>query len=260
MVLGTSGRAQSAGCVQSAQTLMVYLAGISFDSGPFSGTIKTTFEQKLPDGNVIHAVIHTRDARDSAGRTLTQAAQGCTRGEDGLIQQRLSVQVNDSVAGTSASWSLGGNEVLKTVQVYHQQPAPPAVAVRPPQPSTPEELARQQKALQAIRAQQAELQKERKIEDLGMKSINGVLARGTRTTRTIPAGEEGNEKPLVVVDERWQSKELGLVLYFISDDPRRGRTTEEYEELTVGEPDPALFAFPAGYTVQERAPDGTPLH
>jgi len=42
----------------------------------------------------------------------------------------------------------------------------------------------------------------------------------------------------------------------IDDDPRRGRTTMEYEELSVGEPDASLFAPPAGYTVQERPQGG----
>lgn len=246
--LGASGQAQSTGCVQSAQTMMVFYAGVSAGKVAFSGTIKTTFEQKLADGNVIRAVIHTRDARDSSGRTMVQGAQGCARGEDGQIEQRLSVQVNDPVAGTGSSWYVGGTDSPKVLHVYHQSaPLPPRVP--PPHPPTPEELAQQQQALQAHRAQQAELQKDRKIEDLGAKQINGVLAQGTRTTRTIPAGLEGNEKPLVLVDERWQSKDLGLVLYFINDDPRRGRTVEEYEELTLREPDAALFALPADYTV-----------
>jgi hypothetical protein len=234
---------------------MAFYAGSSASKAPYSGTIKTTFEQKLPDGNVIRAVIHTRGARDSSGRTIMQGAQGCARGEDGQLEQRLSVQVADPVAGTSSSWYLGGKDSLKVVQVF-RQPAPPPPSPPSPKPSTPEEMARQQKALQAYRAQQAELQKNSKTEDLGAKQINGVLAQGTRITRTIPAGEEGNEKPLVVVTERWQSKDLGLILYFINDDPRRGRTVEEYEELNLGEPDPALFAPPAGYTVQEQTPSG----
>ena len=33
-----------------------------------------------------------------------------------------------------------------------------------------------------------------KKESLGTQTINGVVAEGTRTTRTIPAGQIGNEK------------------------------------------------------------------
>jgi hypothetical protein len=239
--------------------MMAFYAGSSASKAPYSGTIKTTFEQKLPDGNVIRAVIHTRGARDSSGRTMMQGAQGCALGEAGQIEQRLSVQVADPVAGTSSSWYLGGRDSPKVEQVYHQAAPPPPPAPLQ-KPSTPEELAQQQKAMQANRARQAELQKNSKTEDLGVKQIHGVLAQGTRITRAIPAGEEGNEKPLVVVIERWESKDLGLILCFMNDDPRRGRTVEEYEELNLGEPDPALFAPPAGYTVQEHSADGTLLH
>ena len=95
-----------------------------------------------------------------------------------------------------------------------------------------------------------------RTENLGIKDFNGIPAEGTRTTRTIPAGEEGNDQPLVVINETWRSKELGLTLMTIGEDPRRGRTTIEYEELNRGEPDPALFAPPAGYTVQEQRVNG----
>jgi hypothetical protein len=39
-------------------------------NAPFSGTVKTTFDQKLPDGNSIHGIFYVRDARDSAQDAL----------------------------------------------------------------------------------------------------------------------------------------------------------------------------------------------
>jgi hypothetical protein len=91
-------------------------------------------------------------------------------------------------------------------------------------------------------------------DDLGSKTIHGVVAEGTRTTQTIPAGQEGNSMPLTIVHETWRSRELGLTLRVMDDDPRRGRTTAEYEELTLGEPDSAVFAPPADYKVQDVHP------
>jgi hypothetical protein len=79
-----------------------------------------------------------------------------------------------------------------------------------------------------------------------------VSAEGIRTTRTIPAGAEGNERPMKIINETWRSKDLGLTLMSIHDDPRNGRTTAEYIELQRAEPDPALFNTPAGYTVEDR--------
>jgi hypothetical protein len=94
--------------------------------------------------------------------------------------------------------------------------------------------------------------RETKTEDLGMRTIAGVEAHGTRTTRTIAPGDEGNDLPLVVMDEMWRSKEFGLVVLGITDDPRVGRKTFEVEELSSSEPDASVFAPPDGYKIVER--------
>ena len=103
----------------------------------------------------------------------------------------------------------------------------------------------------AFEAELAYVQKEKKSEDLGSKLINGVTARGWRITRTIPAAEVGNSKPLIVVIEKWESAELALTLYAMQDDPRSGRTTVEFQDLEMKEPDPGLFMPPSDYKVVE---------
>jgi hypothetical protein len=70
----------------------------------------------------------------------------------------------------------------------------------------------------------------------------------------IPAGEQGNTLPLKIVHEEWRSRELGLRLMVIDDDPRRGKTTVEFEKLQLGEPDSALFTPPADYRVEDVHP------
>jgi hypothetical protein len=176
-------------------------------------------------------------------------ATGCERGNDGQAHESISVSVSDPVARTNTNWAVGNEDLQKVAQVYHQPEPLPAVKRQPP---SAEELARQQ----AARAIQAARQKQNKFEDLGVKQINGITAHGTRTTQTVLAGEAGNDQPLVVVREMWRSSDFDLLLYAMTDDPRRGRTAMEFEELNQGEPDPALFAPPAGYTVQERSADG----
>jgi hypothetical protein len=47
-------------------------------------------------------------------------------------------------------------------------------------------------------------------ESLGTKSIEGVMAEGTRSTSTIPAGAIGNLMPIEVVSERWHSRQLQM--------------------------------------------------
>jgi hypothetical protein len=136
------------------------------------------------------------------------------------------------------------NLVPKVVRILHQNEIP----VKQP---SPEELAERQKMARARQTPRAEF----RTEDLGTKTINGLTAQGTRSVRTIPAGEEGNELPLEIIDERWMSRQMGLMLMVIKDDPRQGRTTVEFEELSTTEPDPALFAAPAGYRIEDVHPN-----
>jgi len=85
---------------------------------------------------------------------------------------------------------------------------------------------------------------------LPAQSIAGVNAEGVRTTITIPAGTQGNDKPLVSVREVWTSPDLKIVLLETSDDPRDGSRKTEVNSLTPGEPNPTLFQVPQGYTVK----------
>ena len=45
-------------------------------------------------------------------------------------------------------------------------------------------------------------------------------------------------------------------LYRTWDDPRRGKTVVEVEEINQGEPDPAMFEPPPGYTIKQVVPQG----
>lgn len=93
-----------------------------------------------------------------------------------------------------------------------------------------------------------------KKESLGTQTINGMLAEGTRTTRIIPAGEIGNEKPLQVVSERWYSSDLQIVLKSTRTDPRFGTTTYTVTNVQKTEPAATLFTVPADYAVKAGGP------
>jgi len=88
-----------------------------------------------------------------------------------------------------------------------------------------------------------------KREDLGSQMIEGVSAQGTRVTHTIPAGQIGNEKPIVVVSESWYSSELQTVIMSKSSDPRFGETSFTLTNIQRTEPEASLFAVPSDYTV-----------
>jgi hypothetical protein len=219
-------------------------------NAPFSATGKSTFDIKLWGGNTIHGVLLSRTARDSAGRTRVERIRRCWHGQDGNIHAEWTVVVNDNVAGKSLSWDIG-DLVLKVVYVkpFPANPQSPTPEEFNPLSPTPEELARQKREAELNQPPQNWLQ----IKDLGTKKINGISVEGKRATRTIAAGEEGNDRPMTRVDEVWNSKELGEKLMLIEEDPR-GRTVYEMEDVKLQEPDASLFAAPSGYRVEEIKP------
>jgi hypothetical protein len=86
-------------------------------------------------------------------------------------------------------------------------------------------------------------------EDLPPQNIEGVYATGKRTTRTIPAGQIGNEKDIVVMEEVWYSPDLQMNVMTKHSDPRTGENTYRLTNINRAEPDPSLFQVPPDYTV-----------
>jgi hypothetical protein len=211
-------------------------------NAPFSATGKLTVDQKLPGGNAVHGVFLSRAMRDSAGRARFETVTRCWRGADGNFQAAWTVLVMDSVARTRLTWDID-DLTPKVVHITHFSEQ------NRPQPA-PEPSAQQQRLRELNQVPQNEL----KIEDLGTKTINGVSAAGKRTTRTIPANEEGNVRPVTTVHEVWYSKELGQMVMTIDDDPRGSECVFVLENINLQEPDASLFAPPAGYAVEEIKP------
>jgi hypothetical protein len=89
-------------------------------------------------------------------------------------------------------------------------------------------------------------------EDLGLKMINGVMAKGSRVTITIPAGALGNNRDIKVVNERWYSDALGALVKSINTDPRFGVNEYELTEISQSAPDTSLFTPPYDYTLTTR--------
>jgi hypothetical protein len=92
---------------------------------------------------------------------------------------------------------------------------------------------------------------EAKTEKLETRNVEGVQAEGLRITTTIPAGDIGNEQPIQIVDERWYSPELQVVVMTRHSDPRFGETTYRLTNIARTEPSAALFQIPSDYTVKE---------
>jgi hypothetical protein len=87
-------------------------------------------------------------------------------------------------------------------------------------------------------------------ETLGSRSIEGVMAEGTRTTSTIAAGAIGNVMPIEVVTERWYSRDLQMAVLISRKDPRSGDSVYRLRNIVKAEPSPDLFTIPSDYQVR----------
>ena len=218
-------------------------------SSPFSADSVTEHVQRLGDGNRMVRKSNARLARDSEGRTrrehvLTRAGVLAPDGQpprlivigDPVAQVEYLV---DTARGTvrktrvrpeirEARRQMSGTEssfgVLMPTSAAHRRMAEGEQAAPPPAP---------------------------KREKLEAQEIEGVLAEGTRTTVTIPAGEFDNEQPLEITHEQWYSPELRMVILLKHNDPRFGETVFRLTNITRTEPSPELFAEPQGYRAEE---------
>ncbi len=213
---------------------------------PFSATATSETTSTLQDGSVLHRTLQVSMYRDSQGRSRQEATFtgfGPLTASGGTKKM---VMISDPVAGVH--FMLDDAQKVAHKSAMHTRGGNAATA-----DSAPQFAGKMQG-----REQQEEAAGLLKKESLGTQTINGVVAEGTRTTHTIPAGQIGNEKPLQVVTERWYSADLQILLKSTRTDPRFGTTTYTVTNLQRTEPAATLFAVPADYTVQAggRGPGG----
>ena len=91
-------------------------------------------------------------------------------------------------------------------------------------------------------------------ETLAAQPINGLIASGTRVTRTIPAGQIGNAQPIQTVREVWTSSDLKVAVMTKVSDPRTGTVVTQLTNVNRSEPDPTLFQVPADYEIIDSQP------
>ena len=77
------------------------------------------------------------------------------------------------------------------------------------------------------------------------------MATGQKTITTIPTGQIGNDRPIEIVDEQWESAELKVLMLSRHHDPRTGDIEYRLTNISRAEPPSYLFAVPSDYTVVE---------
>jgi hypothetical protein len=89
-------------------------------------------------------------------------------------------------------------------------------------------------------------------ENLGNQTMEGLPVVGTRETINYAPGSIGNNQSVTSSREFWYSTDLKTNLAIIRKDPREGTTTVHFTVFSRAEPDPAIFAVPPGFTVQDQ--------
>jgi hypothetical protein len=239
--------------------------GAPVQGAPYSATITNESIQTLADGNRIIQNNSGTTARDSEGRTRQDAALpmignlSATNAPhlvfimDPVAQVSYTLNLTDKTAQklsmpSGAVASGGGTVATGTVssgKVYFAQSAGVSAAGgQIPAPPPPPPMFIQKTVIGDDETQAT-------TEELGTQNMEGLQVTGVRTTRTIPTGEIGNEKPIVIVTEVWTSPDLKTVVYSKRSDPRMGEQTFKLTNITRAEPDASLFTVPADFKVTD---------
>jgi hypothetical protein len=236
---------------------------------PYSATITNESAQLLADGNRITQSSSGTTARDSQGRTRQDAplpaignmaaanAPHLVFINDPVGQKTYTLNLTEKTAqsfampgagiGTGVGVGAGGSVDANTFFLKAKQEAEASASGQTPEIATQKNLIMMDKAKAETFGEATEVN----TEDLGTQTMDGVLVTGTRTTKTIPVGQIGNEKPISIVIEVWASPELKTVVMSTRSDPRMGEQTFRLTNIVRAEPDASLFTVPADFKVIE---------
>jgi len=203
----------------------------------YSGDRVTVRTQTLADGTTITQRNLLKEWRDSEGRRREEFYQFRPGDPEDIP---VNIIITDPVAGVR--YYLSPPNHLATKSELKPRVSPPTTQANPapvnrlpaPPPPTAEH------------------------EDLGMQEIEGVNAKGARATFTIPAGAQGNDRPIQYTHESWYSEELQVQVMLVIKDPRSGEMVTRLTNINRDEPALELFQVPADYTIQETQTVVTP--
>lgn len=199
---------------------------------PYSADSQTDVVQTLADGNRIVRHTSGKFYRDSTGRTRREQTFGDVSPS---IPGETKIFIEDPTANSFWVMDPGSktSRHLANMAYRKSERAEPE-----PHPTEPEVLPKLDESRDIV------------TQDLGQKMIEGVQCNGKRDTITIPAGQIGNEQPIVIVTETWSSPALEAVVQSSTNDPRFGQTTYQLHNIKLGEPARQLFDPPANFHVE----------
>ena len=212
------------------------MAGRIVKGAPYSAQVVTHFTQALADGNRIQRTSAGTFARDSEGRTRTERSLAAIGPLAASGDTSTMIFINDPVAAMNYVLD-GKNHTARQMQMPADRPQR-----GPAGPGGPSDWQGRHPQRQSMAV---------KSDDLGTQVMEGVTVQGKRTTRTVPAGQMGNERAIDIVTETWYSPDLQAVVMSRTSDPRSGESLYKLTNISRAEPDHSLFTVPSDYTVQQ---------
>ncbi len=232
---------------------------------PFCATLATEHTQTFADGNRIHTSNNSSVCRDSEGRTRREAGLNLLGAAAQTSAPKL-ITIVDPVAGFRYML----DSETKTAHKIPLGPPEKARGITGEAVGAPEKGARVMfyqhvgpgepgmdaggDVLFTKRTEPASDGPAPAKESLGDQTIEGMHATGTRITTTIPAGQMGNEQPILITSERWYSPELKATVMTKHSDPWAGELKTQLTNVNTAEPDASLFQVPADYKVLNDKP------
>jgi hypothetical protein len=206
-------------------------AGDRVLKAPYSAQRRFTSSEKLADGTTKRSESGGSEARDSLGRTYSAGERFWTYLDQGksVLKSEMLYRIDDPVSNTETKW----DSTSKEVKVIHWP-----------------EKASSGTACNLCGPFLADIPGT-VVEKLGVKTIEGVVAEGTRSTYVIAGVQEEKGKPLSVAHETWYCPELKIVVLETNDDPRSGTTKNELVGIVRGEPDVKKYRPPTDYVVHD---------
>jgi hypothetical protein len=248
-------QSQAAGPVTTVGVGMIAKGpGVPVQGAPYSASMTTETIQTLEDGTHINQSSTGNIARDSQGRTRQDASLPSIGNLSAADAPHL-VFIQDPVAQTAYTLNL-------TDKTAQKMPAfPPNLSTSgPPSDGSPKFVMRMSDSVPTGGPPPMGIAMQRTIiangdkdqvntEDLGTQTMEGVQVTGIKTTRTIPVGEIGNDRPISIVTEVWTSPDLKTIVYSKRTDPRMGEQTFQLTNIVRSEPDASLFTVPADFKI-----------
>lgn len=222
-------------------------SGSPVQGAPYTSTITVKSVRVLADGNQIVQTSTGATARDSQGRTREEPPVPSDSRDmphmvflrDSVTYTAYALNLTDKTAHKmpSAESISGADGRQVAVRVMQAGDGPAGDVVLSAFPST------------AARSDRTDTNSDATTEDLGSQTMEGLLVKGVRTTRTIPAGQVGNTEPIRIVTEVWTSPDLKTTVYSKRSDPVMGDTTFQLSNISRSEPDPSLFTVPSDFKI-----------